>query len=79
MDPHPEDVDEDIPNEIVAELEARDRMQSNVVDEDESVFSDVVQNAFKKYQNEVYDENRSSREHDVSLCYISSVLTILDV
>jgi hypothetical protein len=48
-----EDIDEDLPNEIVAELDARDRIQSNINHEDESVFSDVVQDAFKKYQNEV--------------------------
>ena len=42
-----EGADEDLPNEYVAEV------ASNVNDEDESVFSDVVQDAFKKYQNEV--------------------------
>ena len=44
---------EDLPNEIVAELDARDRMRSNIHEVDDSVFSDVVQDAFKKYQNEV--------------------------
>jgi hypothetical protein len=54
MYPFQEDIDEDLPDEIVTELNARDRIQSQINDEDESVFSDVVQDAFKKYQNEVY-------------------------
>ena len=48
-----EDVDEDLPNEIVAELDAQEQAESNVQDEDDYVFSDAVQDAFKKYQNEV--------------------------
>ena len=54
MYPFQEDIDEDLPDEIVTELNARDRIRSQINDEDESVFSDVVQDAFKKYQNEVY-------------------------
>ncbi|CAF4754997.1 unnamed protein product [Rotaria sp. Silwood1] len=52
MCPFQDDADEDLPNEIVAELDARNRIQTNINDEDDSVFSDVVQDAFKKYQNE---------------------------
>jgi hypothetical protein len=48
-----EDADEDLPDELVVELNVKHTIQSNVNDGDESVFSDVVQDAFKKYQNEV--------------------------
>ncbi|CAF1646702.1 unnamed protein product [Adineta ricciae] len=47
-----EDFDDNLPNEIVAELDAREHYQSNLHDDDESIFSDAVQDAFKKYQNE---------------------------
>lgn len=63
-----EDVDEDLPNEIVAELDARDRIRVNINDEDESIFSDVVQDAFKKYQNEVYNHKKN--------IYIDKVISI---
>jgi hypothetical protein len=53
MYPFQEDADEDFPNELITALDPKDRIQSNINDEDESVFSDVVQDAFKKYQNEV--------------------------
>ncbi|CAF3965919.1 unnamed protein product [Rotaria magnacalcarata] len=53
MYPFQEDPEEDIPHEIIAALDAKNRVQSNVNDVDDSVFSDVVQDAFKKYQNEV--------------------------
>ncbi|CAM2696831.1 unnamed protein product [Rotaria socialis] len=52
MYPFQEDPEEDIPHEIIAALDARNRVQSNINDVDDSVFSDVVQDAFKKYQNE---------------------------
>ncbi len=52
MYPFQDDADEDLPNELVAALDRKDPIQSNIND-DESVFSDVVQDAFKKYQNEV--------------------------
>ncbi|CAF2326312.1 unnamed protein product [Rotaria sp. Silwood2] len=61
MYPFQDDADEDLPNEIVAELDARNRMQSNINEEDDSVFSDIVQDAFKKYQNE-QDELYSQME-----------------
>jgi hypothetical protein len=77
MYPFEEDVDEDLPNEIVAELDARARIQSRVND-DESVFSDVVQDAFRKYQNEVYKEKKTLIIY-VYPCHISSVFKILDV
>ena len=53
MYPFQEDPDEDIPHEVIAAIDARNRVQSNINDVDDSVFSDVVQDAFKKYQNEV--------------------------
>ena len=68
MYPFQEDVDEDLPEEIVTELEARDRMRATVNDDDEAVFSDVVQDAFKKYQNEV-----SKKKTNRSLIYVSVV------
>ncbi|CAF0727862.1 unnamed protein product [Rotaria sordida] len=52
MYPFQNAADEDLPNEIVAELDTRNRIRSNFNDEETSVFSDVVQDAFKKYQNE---------------------------
>ncbi|CAF1313687.1 unnamed protein product [Adineta steineri] len=60
MYPFQEDEDANLPDEIVAELDARDhhhhrhhQIRTNVNhDEDDSVFSDAVQDAFKKYQNE---------------------------
>ncbi len=70
MYPFQEDADEDLPNEIVAELDARNRIQSNVNDEDESIFSDVVQDAFKKYQNEVYDEKETVQKKIISIFVI---------
>lgn len=42
-----------MPNDIVAEIQTRTVVRSRVRDEDNSVFSDVVQDAFRKYQNEV--------------------------
>ena len=53
MYPFGDDAEEDLPSEIVAELDARDQMRSRSKDEEESVYSDAVQDAFKKYQNEV--------------------------
>ena len=53
MNTFEDEAEEDLPNEIVAELDARDRMRSHINEEDDSVFSDVVQDAFRKYQNEV--------------------------
>ena len=44
-----DEADDDLPDE----LEVKHPIQSNVNDDGESVFSDVVQDAFKKYQNEV--------------------------
>ena len=58
---YPQDADEDFQNEIVAQLDARNRMRSNIHDEDEAVFSDVVQDAFKKYQNEVFIDFKKDR------------------
>jgi hypothetical protein len=55
MNTFDDEAEEDLRNEIVAELDARDRMRSNINEEDDSVFSDVVQDAFRKYQNEVKD------------------------
>lgn len=57
-----EDFDDNLPNEIVAELNAREHLQSNLHDDDESIFSDAVQDAFKKYQNEV--DHMTSRTYD---------------
>lgn len=48
---YPEDVDEDLPNEIVEALNAREA--SHPADDDDLIYSDAVQDAFKKYQNEV--------------------------
>ena len=42
-----EQVEDDFSNDLV------EHFPSNANDEDEAVFSDVVQDAFKKYQNEV--------------------------
>ena len=53
MYPFEDAAEEDLPSEIVAELDARERMRTRHNDADESVFSDAVQDAFKKYQNEV--------------------------
>ena len=50
MDAFQEYIEDDFSNDLVEPI------QSNNNNEDDSVFSDVVQDAFKKYQNEV--ENR---------------------
>jgi hypothetical protein len=59
--PFEDDAEEDLPSEIVAELDAREQMRSRTKDEEESVFSDAVQDAFKKYQNEVKKEKKDDQ------------------
>lgn len=51
MDPFQEYIEDDFTNDLVEPIQP-----NNTNNEDDSVFSDVVQDAFKKYQNEV--ENR---------------------
>lgn len=51
MDPFQEFIEDDFTNDLVEPIQP-----NNTNNEDDSVFSDVVQDAFKKYQNEV--ENR---------------------
>ena len=51
-----DDDDDDIPSDIENELNAQEMLgndQSNYNYEDESIFSDAVQNAFANYENEV--------------------------
>jgi len=72
MYPFQDDADENLPDEIIAELDARNRIRANVNDEDESVFSDVVQDAFKKYQNEVCMRRRRRRKNKNNLFKFSS-------
>ncbi|UJR33428.1 hypothetical protein I4U23_020873 [Adineta vaga] len=48
MHPYQEHMDENLADEF----DTKHRFQRNVNDEDDSVFSDAVQDAFKKYQNE---------------------------
>ncbi len=73
MYPFQDDADEDLPNELVAALDRKDPIQSNIND-DESVFSDVVQDAFKKYQNEVQKKNQNMNSYSKYWTYNDTVV-----
>lgn len=51
--PGDEEYGDDIPNDAVDEFEAQEEPETEAPDGEDPVYSDVVQEAFKRYQNEV--------------------------